>query len=150
MTNDWNSLRCAKDLTLANARRKSYDTDLEYPKEVLKIKVKRNVEDLLNRNWVRKSNSNYSSLCVCVRKRDDLRLCIDYLGLNRRTFVDRHPLPRVQETLDNLGGITSWFSTPDQGKAYHQGTMSGLHVTSSKFYIQNYELYEVACYLVTF
>ena len=37
MTNDWNSLCCAKDLTLANARRKSYDTDLGYPKIVLKI-----------------------------------------------------------------------------------------------------------------
>jgi hypothetical protein len=33
---------------------------------------------------------------------------------------DRHPIPRVQETLDSLGG-NAWFSVLDQGKAYHQG-----------------------------
>ena len=33
---------------------------------------------------------------------------------------DRHPLPRIQDLLDNLGG-QSWFSLLDQGSAYHQG-----------------------------
>ena len=33
---------------------------------------------------------------------------------------DRHPIPRIQEALDSLGG-KSWFSVLDQGKAYHQG-----------------------------
>ena len=103
--------------------------------------VKRYIEDLLNRNWIRKSNSNYSSPVVCVRKRDgDLRLCIDYRELNKRTFADRHPLPRVQETLDNLGG-NSWFSTLDQGKAYHQGTIDpdSRHLTA---FITPWGLYE--------
>lgn len=103
--------------------------------------VKRYIEDLLNRNWIKKSNSNYSSAVVCVRKRDgDLRLCIDYRELNRRTFADRHPLPRVQETLDNLGG-NSWFSTLDQGKAYHQGTVdpASRHLTA---FITPWGLYE--------
>ena len=49
-----------------------------------------------------------------------MRLCIDYRELNRKTVRDRHPIPRIQETLDNLGG-SSWFSVLDQGKAYHQG-----------------------------
>ena len=31
-----------------------------------------------------------------------------------------HPIPRIQETLDNLGENT-WLSTLDQGKTYHQG-----------------------------
>ena len=44
----------------------------------------------------------------------------DYRELNRRSVPDRHPIPRVQETLDSLGG-NSWFSVLDQGKAYHQG-----------------------------
>ena len=83
--------------------------------------VKQYVEDLLNRRWIRKSKSAYSSPVVCVRKKDGtLRLCIDYRELNRRTVTDRHPLPRVQTTLENLGG-NSWFSLLDQGKAYHQG-----------------------------
>ena len=36
-----------------------------------------------------------------------------------QTVAYRHPIPRVQETLDNLGG-NAWFSVLDQGKAYHQ------------------------------
>ena len=58
---------------------------------------------------------------VCVRKKDQsLRLCVDYRELNKKSQVDRHTIPRIQETLDNLGG-SSWFSVLDQGKAYHQG-----------------------------
>ena len=44
----------------------------------------------------------------------------DYRALNQKTIQDRHPLPCIQEALDNLGG-KSWLSTLDQGKAYHQG-----------------------------
>ena len=86
--------------------------------------VKAYIEDLLNRNFIRKSNSPYSSPVVCVRKKDQsLRLCVDFRALNQKTIPDRHPVPRIQETLDNLGG-NAWFSVLDQGKAYHQGFMS--------------------------
>ena len=46
-------------------------------------------------------------------------MCIDYRSLNSKTIPDRHPIPRVQDTLDSLGG-NSWFTVLDQGKAYHQ------------------------------
>lgn len=83
--------------------------------------VKSYIEDLLNRGFIRPSKSPFSSSVVCVRKKDGgMRLCVDYRELNKRTISDRHPLPRIQETLDNLGG-KSWFSVLDQGKAYHQG-----------------------------
>ena len=79
------------------------------------------VEDLLNRNFIRRSTSSYSSPVACVRKKEHtLRQCVDYRELNRKTPVDRHPISRIQETRDNLGG-NSWFSVLDQGKAYHQG-----------------------------
>ncbi|CAB3993128.1 Retrovirus-related Pol poly from transposon [Paramuricea clavata] len=85
--------------------------------------VKAYIEDLLNRNFIRKSKSPFSSSVVCVRKKDGgLRLCVDYRALNQKTVPDRHPIPRIQETLDNLGG-NHWFSVLDQGKAYHQGFM---------------------------
>uniref|UniRef100_A0AAV2LJ86 ribonuclease H n=1 Tax=Knipowitschia caucasica TaxID=637954 RepID=A0AAV2LJ86_KNICA len=40
--------------------------------------------------------------------------------LNQKTLPDRHPIPRIQEILENIGG-NSWFTVLDQGKAYHQG-----------------------------
>lgn len=83
--------------------------------------VKEYVQNLLDHGWIRKSISPYSSPVVCVRKKDmSLRLCVDFRGLNSKTIPDRHPLPRIQDLLDNLGGY-SWFSILDQGSAYHQG-----------------------------
>ena len=71
--------------------------------------VKHYVEDLLNRGWITRSRSAYSSPVVCVRKKDgSLRLCIDYRLLNQKTTADGHPIPRVQATLDSLGG-NRWF-----------------------------------------
>ena len=49
-----------------------------------------------------------------------LRLCVDYRLLNVKTVADKHPIPKVLETLENLGG-NRWFSTLDQEKAYHRG-----------------------------
>ena len=90
----------------------------------LYTEVKAYIEDLLNKNFICKSDSPYSSPVVCVRKKDQsLRLCVDFRALNQKTVPDRHPIPRIQETLDNLGG-NAWFSVLDQGKAYHQGFVS--------------------------
>ena len=103
--------------------------------------VKNYVEDLLNRGWIRHSRSAYSSPVVCVRKRDgSLRLCIDFRQLNQRTIPDRHPLPRIQTTLENLGG-NRWFSLLDQGKAYHQGFvhLDNRHMTA---FVTPWGLYE--------
>jgi len=86
--------------------------------------VKAYIDDLLRRKWIRPSKSSYSSPMVCVRKKDgSLRLCIDYRQLNNKTWKDSHPIPRIQDTLNTLGG-KRWFSTLDQGKAYHQGFMT--------------------------
>ena len=79
------------------------------------------MEDLLNRGWIQKSRSPYSSPIVCVRKKDgSLRLCMDYRELNQKSIPDRHSIPRVQDILNSLSG-SAWFSVLDQGKVYHQG-----------------------------
>lgn len=86
--------------------------------------VKKHIQDLLSRGWIQKSTSSYSSPIVIVRKKDfSIRLCVDYRQLNEKTYPDRHPIPRIQEILENLGG-NSWFTVLDQGKAYHQGFVS--------------------------
>ena len=65
---------------------------------------------------------------------------MDFRELNRRTVPDRHPLPRVQTTIENLGG-NKWFSLLDQGKAYHQGfvNLECQHMTA---FVTPWGLYE--------
>lgn len=54
------------------------------------------------------------------KKGGSLRLYIDYQLLNKKSVPDKHPLPRIQDLIDSLGGY-SWFSIHDLGKACHQG-----------------------------
>ena len=83
--------------------------------------VKAYLNDLIINGWIRESHSDYASPIVCVRKKDgSMRLCVDYRKLNLKTVPDRHPIPRVQDLLDGLGG-QKYFSTLDMAKAYHQG-----------------------------
>ncbi|KAJ8004171.1 hypothetical protein DPEC_G00156010 [Dallia pectoralis] len=97
-------------------------TYMSVPKP-LHNEVKEYLQDLLRRGWITHSRFPYSSPVVCVRKKDgSLRLCVDFRELIRKSVPDRHPIPRIQDMLDALGG-SSWFSVLDQGKAYHQGCL---------------------------
>ena len=83
--------------------------------------VKSHVEDMLNRGWITRSKSAWSSPVVIVRKKSgEIRLCCDFRKLNAKTVQDKHPLPRVQASLDALQG-SKWFSVLDQSRAYYQG-----------------------------
>ena len=89
------------------------------PKPLYK-ELKSYIQDLLHKEWIRKSQSEYSSPVVVVRKKDgSLRMCCDYRKLNKITIPDKHPLPRIQDVIDSLGG-NQFFSLLDQSKAYHQ------------------------------
>ena len=83
----------------------------------LHTEIKNYITDMLNKGWIKKSKSSYASPIVAVRKKDgSLRLCCDYRALNAKTVPDRHPIPRVQDSLDNLFG-KNWFSVLDQKKS---------------------------------
>ncbi len=76
-----------------------------------------------------------------MRKKDgSLHLCVDYRLLNEKTHPDRHPIPQIQEILENLGG-NSWFTVLDQGKACHQGFIS-VDSRASTTFITPWGLYE--------
>lgn len=142
-SNDDNDIGCIPELQMKlelsdkEPVQKSY---MSVPRP-LYAEVKNYIEDLLNRGWIRHSRSSYSSTVVCVRKKDgDLRLCVDFRALNNKTYPDRHPLPRVNEILDSLGG-NQYFSMLDQGKAYHQGFIDekSRHLTA---FVTPWGLYE--------
>jgi hypothetical protein len=52
---------------------------------------------------IRPNYSELGSPILFVRKADgSLRLCIDYRGLNKVMRKDAYPLPRMDDTLDEL------------------------------------------------
>ena len=85
--------------------------------------VKKLLQDLLDRNVIQRSKSQYASPVVLVRKKNgQLRLCIDYRCLNAKTEKDAFPLPRIEETLESLGG-SRLFSSLDLAHGYFQVAM---------------------------
>ena len=140
---DSNDIGCIPSLEMSINLKDDIPVQRAYssiPKPLLR-EVKEYIQDLLAKGWIVKSKSSYSAPMVCVRKKDGtLRLCIDYRLLNQKTVPDRHPLPRIQDLTDSLGGY-SWFSILDQGKAYHQGFVEqkSRHLTA---FVTPWGLYE--------
>ncbi len=140
---DGNDVGCIPSLQMSINLKDGIPVQRAYssiPKPLFK-EVKDYIQDLLAKGWIVKSKSPYSAPVVCVRKKDgSLHLCVDYRLLNRKTVPDRHPLPRIQDLIDTLGGY-AWFSILDQGKAYHQGFIAegSRHMTA---FITPWGLYE--------
>ena len=86
--------------------------------------VRQHLQQLMEKGVIRESASPYSSPIVLVRKANgDLRMCVDYRKLNSITRRDAFPLPRIDESLDALGGAQI-FSTLDLACGYHQVAMA--------------------------
>ena len=82
--------------------------------------VEAHIDDLLAKGIITPSASPYAAPIVIVRKKDgSIRLCCDYRAINARTRKDSFPLPRIEETLDAVGGATL-FSSLDFASGYHQ------------------------------
>ena len=65
--------------------------------------LRKTLTDLLNKGFIRVSNSPTAALVLFVKKpRGGLRFYINYRGLNRITKKDRYLLPFIYETLRNI------------------------------------------------
>lgn len=77
------------------------------------------VQEYLQRGWIQKSNSCWSSPTMIVRRNGKERWCVDYRKLNAVTVPDRFPAPHVLDCLDAMSKC-KFFSICDADNAYHQ------------------------------
>ena len=82
--------------------------------------LKKQIEDLLEKKFIRPSTSPWGALVLLVKKKDgSSRLCVDYRQLNKLTIKNKYPLPRIDDLLDQLRGA-GVFSKIDLRSGYHQ------------------------------
>ena len=99
---------------------------------------------MLHNGVISPSVSPWAAPVVFVRKSDGtMRFCVGYRKLNTITRKDSHPLPRLSEALDALGGAR-WFSTLDLHSGYWQ--MRWLRTQKKKRHL----LHTMACISLTF
>jgi hypothetical protein len=107
--------------------------------ELKKLKVQ--LQDLLDKGYIRPSSSPWSCLALFVKKKDDaLRLCVDYRPLNAVTIKNKYPLPCIDILFDQLAGAQV-FSKIDLHSGYHQIKIHAKDIPKMAF-TTSYGLYE--------
>nr|GEV53034.1 reverse transcriptase domain-containing protein [Tanacetum cinerariifolium] len=72
--------------------------------------LKDQLQELLERGFIRLSVSPWGALVLFVKKKDgSMRLCIDYRELNKITIRNRYPLPRINDLFDQFQGAMHFF-----------------------------------------
>ena len=87
-------------------------------------KVEEEFEKMLKLEWIERSDPEYASPMVIVKKRDspDIRTCVSYNSLNAMTEIAPTPQPDIEDILAKLGK-SKFYSTFDACKGFYAITM---------------------------
>ncbi|WMV09544.1 hypothetical protein MTR67_002929 [Solanum verrucosum] len=82
--------------------------------------LKDQLNDLLDKGFIRPSISLWSAPVLFVRKKDGpRRRCFDYQQLNKVMIKNKSHIPRIDDLFDKLQGV-GFFSRNDLPSEYHQ------------------------------
>jgi len=96
-------------------------------------KLKKQLEELLEKQYIRLSVSLWGALMLLVKKKDgSMRLCVNYRQLNKVTIMNRYPLPRIDDLMDQLVGAEV-FSKTDLRSRYHQIRVKSEDISKTAF-----------------
>ena len=88
------------------------------PVELKELQVQ--LQELLEKGFIRPIHSPWGAPVLFVKKKDGpLRMCIDYMELNKVTIKNKYYLPRINDLFDQLKGVVV-FSKIDLRSEYHQ------------------------------
>ena len=101
------------------------------PTELQEQKVQ--LQELLDIGFIRPSISPWGASVLFTKKWDKtLRLCIDYLHLNRATIKNRYPFPWIDDLFDQLRGERV-YSKIDLCIGYHQLRVREVDIPKTAF-----------------
>jgi hypothetical protein len=91
---------------------------------IQKNEIETQLKEMLQNGVVCHSSSSFASPILLVHKKDgSWRFCVDYRQLNVMTVKHKHPMPVVEELLDELSGAKV-FTKLDFQAGYHQIRMA--------------------------
>jgi hypothetical protein len=103
--------------------------------------VKKTVDKLLAKSYIRRNFSPWAFPVLLVEKKDGAkRMCVDYRDLNAVTIKNKHPLPCIEDLFDQLQGACV-FSKIDLRSGYHQLKICPEDIQKTAFTCK-YGLYE--------
>lgn len=86
--------------------------------------VNKILDSLLDKKVIRPSNSEYASPIVLTHKKTgEIRICIDFIALNKIMVRDNYPLPLIEDQLDRLRG-KQYFSKLDLKDGFYRVAMA--------------------------